>query len=573
MPYDFVPETGEWLIATGAERALIERLARDCVRLDDPSLTSGIIVGIQTSADHIYHLERLGTGRYKGTPKGKGAVPYEVEIEDTIMKPLVSGPEAKRYEEPETDTYLLFPYERDAHGIMRLIPANDMALRFPRAWAHLRRWEENLRRRENGKMDRDEDWWGYVYLKNMAKQDLAKLIVPRLVEHLKCSWDAEGRVFLDNVDAGGILPAPNIELEYPMAVLNGPVADFVFRIIAKPFQNDYRSANKQFIAPLPVPNSTDEERASVAARARRLQHRWTHRRHLLQEADNRLSVLARTRHPARWLWPDLPTLPKMTEQAPRGLRLIHDRRKWAKERLDEMEAVRIEALQSALDRGGRRQVRFDDGELRLYVSGTVVLDKIYLDEPAGRLTEVYWRWLLLSGPAREAERFASDLRRPPAVSDAPAAAQFIERVAALAEGCGDRGRRACTERNAIRALRTVAGRTKSCGERPKPSQRGAGGRVNLAREPHMVARMSQLPLFPRQRAELVPRPPDVPYIRKSLNRLLRLAREAQIMPWSNAETEGWEKLFPELAASLPAEEAETLTSEFRSELVRLRSTG
>jgi hypothetical protein len=78
-------------------------------------------------------------------------------------------------------------------------------------------------------------------------------------------------------------------------------------------------------------------------------------------------------------------------------------------------------------------VRFEDGELRLYVSGTAVLDKIYLDEAAGPLTEAYWRWLLLSGPAREAERFASDLRRPPAPTDAPAAAQFIERVAALGE--------------------------------------------------------------------------------------------------------------------------------------------
>ena len=85
--------------------------------------------------------------------------------------------------------------------------------------------------------------------------------------------------------------------------------------------------------------------------------------------------------------------------------------------------------------------------------------------------------------------------------------------------------------------------------------------------------MSQLPLFRRDRAEPAQRPPDLAYIRKSLNRLLRLAREAQIMPWSEAETESWEKLFPELAASLPAEEAETLTSEFKSELTRLRSAG
>jgi hypothetical protein len=89
----------------------------------------------------------------------------------------------------------------------------------------------------------------------------------------------------------------------------------------------------------------------------------------------------------------------------------------------------------------------------------------------------------------------------------------------------------------------------------------------------MVARMSQLPLFSRPLAESAKRPPDLAYIRKSLNRLLRLAREAQIMPWSEGETESWEKLFPELAASLPAEEATDLVAEFRTELQRLRSTG
>ncbi len=259
------------------------------------------------------------------------------------------------------------------------------------------------------------------------------MIVPRLVEHLKCSLDSGGRFYLDNVDVGGVLTASNVDPAYLMAALNAPVCDFVFRTTSKPFQNDYRSANKQFIAPLPIPNASAAVHTDIAAAARRLQQRWTYRRDLLRQAAERLAVLARARQPARWLWPDLPDLPQMIERAPKGLRLPGDRRDWAEEKLDELEASRLEALQAALDRGGRREVRFESGELRLYVSGAVVLDKIYLDEIAGPLTEAYWRWLLLSGPAREAERFAADLRRPPAASDAPAAAQFLDRVAALAE--------------------------------------------------------------------------------------------------------------------------------------------
>ena len=85
--------------------------------------------------------------------------------------------------------------------------------------------------------------------------------------------------------------------------------------------------------------------------------------------------------------------------------------------------------------------------------------------------------------------------------------------------------------------------------------------------------MSQLPLFRPEADDLSQRGSDPAYIRKSLHRLLRVAREAQIMPWSEGETENWEKLFPKLAASLPAEEATSLVSEFTIELERLRSTG
>ncbi len=129
-----------------------------------------------------------------------------------------------------------------------------------------------------------------------------------------------------------------------------------------------------------------------------------------------------------------PTCPtcRRSSSAPKGLRLATDRRKWAEERLTELEATRLAGLQAALDRGGQLDARFEGGELRLFVDGSAVLERIYLDDHPGRLAEAYWRWLLLSAPPRDAERFAADLRRPPAASDAPAAAQFVERVAALA---------------------------------------------------------------------------------------------------------------------------------------------
>ena len=197
LPYERLAFGDRWLLATGAERELIDRLAATCLRLDNRRLTRGIFVGIQTSADHIYHLTRLGPGRYRCAPKGSGAPPYEVRIEDAIMKPLVSGPEAKRYVEPLTETFLLFPYRVDAQGA-RLIPAADMAAQYSLAWAYLRSWEADLRARENDGFD-DEQWWQFGRNQNIDKQEIEKLIVAQTVPSLRACADAEAAFYINNV--------------------------------------------------------------------------------------------------------------------------------------------------------------------------------------------------------------------------------------------------------------------------------------------------------------------------------------------------------------------------------------
>jgi hypothetical protein len=93
-------------------------------------------------------------------------------------------------------------------------------------------------------------------------------------------------------------------------------------------------------------------------------------------------------------------------------------------------------------------------------------------------------------------------------------------------------------------------------------------------EPHTSADardMHQLNLFEAERAAPPPRPPNIPYIRKNLNRILATARAAQIMPWNPTNQRHWESFFPELAAMLPPEEGAAMCEAFAAELVRLRT--
>ena len=432
VSWDGFDARAEWLMATGKDRALIKRLAESCPRLDDAGLTSHVFQGLITSADDLYHFKKVGTGRYWCTPNARtrAGAPHEVEIEDALMRPLVSGPEAKRYEEPHTNTWLLFPYSRDEKGQMRLIDEATMRARFPKAWAHLKRWEKPLRARERNAFD-DIGWWRFGRNQSIDKQDRTKLIVAQTVPEMRVCADTEANKYLNNVRVNGIFAADGVDQFYLLGALNASLADYVFRRISKPKDGGWFEANKQFIAPLPIPAASEADRARVAERARTLQTGWTRRRELLVACEARLGVLARARKDERWLWTDLRSAKDLEPEAPRVLRSAVDRRKWAREQLDEAIALRIEALQARLNTSRRLSARFAEGELRLLADGAPILASIFLDDTEGLLVEAYWRWLLLSGATRDADALAKALRRPPAEADAPAAVQFVARVAEL----------------------------------------------------------------------------------------------------------------------------------------------
>ena len=444
VPYGELATNGSaWLLAPEPVRRLFARLARDCRRLDHPEVTSEIFVGVQTSADWIYHLEWRARGRYLHWPpkievneggRVKKVQPpaIEFEIEDAIMKPLVSGKEAKRFLEPATGTYLLFPYKVDNDGA-RLWTLNEMAVQFPKAWAYLQRFEPELRARDGGKNDTDTTWYGYIYPKNLSLQETAKLIVPRLVPALQVAMDPRGRVYCDNVDVGGVVPTNSADLAYIAGVLASPTVAFLFRWLSKPFRGDYLSANKQFIAPLPIPRAGDADKARVGDIARELQRLTTRRRELVAALGDRLRRVARRKRPLEWLLPGVRSKAVIEEGAPRRLPRL-DRRTWADARQQEEVEAAFARLDELVRLDSAIEPVFEDGELKLHIDGARALGGIYLDADTGPFALAQWQAAALSFEPTgkgDAKRLVEALRHVGLDAEPALRDQVIERQAEL----------------------------------------------------------------------------------------------------------------------------------------------
>ncbi|GAA4446801.1 Eco57I restriction-modification methylase domain-containing protein [Novipirellula rosea] len=392
IPYESLDADDTWVFLPDNEQNLIDRLKQKCSRLDEHSAVETIFQGLVTSADYIFQLERVGPKQYRQTGSKADGILYD--IEDELMKPLVSGVDAKRYLEPNTTTYLLFPYDVRSDDAV-LWSSDEMYSRFPKGWEYLKRYESDLRGRENGKMDRDHDWWGYVYPKSLGKHELAKLGVATTVPEMRVFLDSEGRFYFNNVRVNGILVKPS-HAWFLLGILNSRVADFVFRRISKPKEprpsGAYFEANKQYIAPIPIPSADDSQTKTVASAAQRLQTLHTQRRDIIEAIDQRFASrqMVDKPKPPSWIWADVFDVAHWKKANPEGLR-GRALSAWSKSHYESLLDKKYETVEDQITFGDTMMAAHEDGQLKFFIGGRCVIDGIYVTDDEANVILPQWQ--------------------------------------------------------------------------------------------------------------------------------------------------------------------------------------
>jgi hypothetical protein len=250
IPADHVTST-EWNFAVGKGAALFQKLNEISIKLGN---VAHIFVGLQTSADKIFILKEL-TPPKQGIVKIKDQNGSEWEIEQEILKPFLNDITVSTFEKIISQHWLIFPY-RFSNNKSLIISVKEMMSLFPKAWAYLQENNKALRNRESGKAN-NEQWYGYIYRKNLTSFEDPKIIVQVISKWGRYAYDELGNYFT----GGGNGPYygvrwNNLEnlhsLHYLQALLNSKLLDFYLHRISSPFRGGYWSYGKRFIEKLPI---------------------------------------------------------------------------------------------------------------------------------------------------------------------------------------------------------------------------------------------------------------------------------------------------------------------------------
>ncbi|MFI0400537.1 MAG: Eco57I restriction-modification methylase domain-containing protein [Thiolinea sp.] len=411
LPYDNLPSADAWQFMPESERLLLQSLTTNHQRLDSyPNIIVGFR-GVETGADNLFHFYKVSDGLYRYA-KGQGS-DETFAFEDEIMKPLASGVDAARYIYPQPSVYVLFPFVIE-NNKPRLRTATEMQSQYPKAWKYFKSMEKVMRAREYGYMDKDDRWWGYNRPMNLEKMSWAKLGIAQTVTKMAVFYEHKGECYFNNVRVGGIHVPDSRDMWFLMGVLNAPVVNYVFKRISKAKEGGYYEANKQFIAPLPIPNADDEQKKQVAELAETLQELHTAYRDELQKLAKRLSAAQMTddTKTPQWIWAELPdeTQLKASDAAKAtGLKgkALTD---WAKAKCQTALAQKLEKLTVNLNSSVKLTVRYKDGELSLLANGTPAFDSLFIDD--AELIAVQWKYVIRSTnitPSVTAEKLLGEL--------------------------------------------------------------------------------------------------------------------------------------------------------------------
>ena len=252
-----------WEFNNSNASAIMEKIKKNSKPLGE---IADIFVGVQTSADKVFIMDLISENKNTYTVKSK-ATNTEFEIEKDLCRPILSGVDVKRYKPLNKRQVVIFPYKING-AKATLIPIEEIE-KLPKTYSYLMQNKALLEAREKGKFK--EKWYGYIYLKNMARQHLPKICLPSVVQQFQTTIDTFGEFVMDNVGMCAItINDTSISDKYLITILNSKVITWIFPFISSPLRGGFYQANKQFSQHLPIPLAPTQTQEKLATLAQKM---------------------------------------------------------------------------------------------------------------------------------------------------------------------------------------------------------------------------------------------------------------------------------------------------------------
>lgn len=210
-----------------------------------------IFVGIQTGLDEVLLLtgEEVGNTIKAYNSKKK----YSFEIEKEIVKPIFKGEDIGKYMPLKRNRYVVFPYKIE-EGQAIAYTEDEIKAKFPKGYSYIKKFEKELRARENGRFDNDKEWFLFSRQQGINNVEQKKIMCQYLSLGSTMTYDEAGEMY-HNTKVYSLIKKEEFEIDdkFYLAILNSQLMWFFMKNTSVVFRGGYYVYATEYIKPFPLP--------------------------------------------------------------------------------------------------------------------------------------------------------------------------------------------------------------------------------------------------------------------------------------------------------------------------------
>jgi len=160
------------------------------------------------------------------------------------------GKDVKRYEYPEPENVVIFPY-LIKNGTPELMSAEYMENNFPLGWKYLLKNRKALEEREKGRM-RHEKFYAYIYPKNLSEFEAVKIMTRDIAGY--CEFTIDDNFLYHTTTVYSFVFSENIKekLFYWLGILNSSLFWFFLVNTGNVLRGGFFRFKTNYLKPFPI---------------------------------------------------------------------------------------------------------------------------------------------------------------------------------------------------------------------------------------------------------------------------------------------------------------------------------
>ncbi|ERH13287.1 MAG: putative N6-adenine-specific DNA methylase, partial [halophilic archaeon J07HB67] len=233
-------------------------------------VTDAVFQGIRTSKNKVYIVDVLDADRIESDDTGDTVtvVPTgdseEYEIETDLLRPFLQGDDVKRWRGDWGGLHVVHPYFVEESGndevSAGLYSQDYLEENLPQTWEFFLSHKSELEAREGGRKEGKDDWYGYIYPKNLGKFENPKIIQGHIATDATFMIDEVGTWYFTTAYAVLLSDQYRHLTEEMACQLNSKTLDFYFKHITTVKMGGYYEYRSQYVEKLPCVTSEDGEK-------------------------------------------------------------------------------------------------------------------------------------------------------------------------------------------------------------------------------------------------------------------------------------------------------------------------